>query len=203
MEVWTFFDIVLRWDCSENWAFPGCHCWVFQICCHIDLCTVLLCILSISSWSLLLLLGLYCCCPLLCPSLDEMFLWYFQFSWRDPLFSSISLHCSLKKAFFSLLAIFWNSTFSCVYLTLSPLLLILSFLQLFVKPPLEGFPNLENPVVATELKKSILIPVPKKGSSKECLNLWTVSLISHTSKVMLKMLHARLQHYVNWELPDV
>ena len=113
------------------------------------------------------------------------------------MFSSISLHCSLKKAFFSLLAIFWNSTFSCVYLTLSPLLLILSFLQLFVKPPLEGFPNLENPVVATELKKSILIPVPKKGSSKEGLNLWTVSLISHTSKVMLKMLHARLQHYVN------
>ena len=184
-------------------AFPGCHCWVFQICWHIDLlCTVLLCILSIS-WSFLLLLSLYCCCPLLCLSLDEMFLWYFQFSWRDLLFSSISLHCSLKKAFLSLLAILWNSAFSCVYLTVSPLLSILSFLQLFVNPPLEGFPNLENPAVATGLKRSILIPVPKKGSTKECLNLRTFSLISHASKVMLKMLHARLQHYVNWALSDV
>ena len=97
----------------------------------------------------------------------------------------------------SLLAILWNSSFSCVYLTLSPLLSILSFLQLFVKPPLEGFPNLEDPVVATGLKRSILIPVPKKGSTKECLNLWTVSLISHASKVMLKMLRTRLQRYVN------
>ena len=51
---------------------------------HQDLfCTVLLCILAISSWSLLLLLYLHHFCPLLCPSLDEMSLWYFQFSWRD------------------------------------------------------------------------------------------------------------------------
>ena len=45
-------------------------------------CTVLLCILSISSWSLQHLLGLYHLCPLLCPSLSKMFPWYFQFSWR-------------------------------------------------------------------------------------------------------------------------
>ena len=50
---------------------------------------------------------------------------------------------------------------------------------------------------------SILIPIPKKGSTKECSNHWTIAVISHASKVMLKILHARLQHYVNGELPDV
>ena len=183
-----------KWKTTSSWLSRSLRSFLY---------TVLLCILFISSWSLLLHLGLSYFCPLLCPSLDKMFLWYFQFSWRDLLFSSISLHCSLKKAFLSLLAILWNSAFSCVYLTVSPLLSILSFLQLFVNPPLEGFPNLENPAVATGLKRSILIPVPKKGSTKECLNLRTFSLISHASKVMLKMLHARLQHYVNWALSDV
>ena len=52
-------------------------------------------------------------------------------------------------------------------------------------------------------KRSILIPFPKKGSTKECANHRTIALISHASKVMLKILHARLQHYVNQELPDV
>ena len=52
-------------------------------------------------------------------------------------------------------------------------------------------------------KRSILIPVPKKGSTKECSNHWTIVLISHASKVILKILHARLQHYVNKELPDI
>ena len=52
-------------------------------------------------------------------------------------------------------------------------------------------------------KRSILIPVPKKGSTKECANHQTVVLISHTIKVMPKILHARLEHYVNHELPDV
>ena len=52
-------------------------------------------------------------------------------------------------------------------------------------------------------KRSILIPVPKKGSTKECSNHQTIALISHASKITLKMLHARLQHYVNQELPDV
>ena len=52
-------------------------------------------------------------------------------------------------------------------------------------------------------KMSLFIPIPKKGSIKECSNYHTIALISHTSKVMLKILQARLQHYVNQELPDV
>ena len=52
-------------------------------------------------------------------------------------------------------------------------------------------------------KRSIFIPIPRKGSTKECANHWTVALISHASKVMLKILHTRLQQYVNQELPDV
>ena len=46
-------------------------------------------------------------------------------------------------------------------------------------------------------KRSILIPIPKKSSTKECANHWTVALISHASKIMLKILDSRLQHYVN------
>ena len=45
--------------------------------------------------------------------------------------------------------------------------------------------------------------IPKKGNAKECSNYHTIALISHTSKVMLKILQVRLQHYVNRELPDV
>ena len=52
-------------------------------------------------------------------------------------------------------------------------------------------------------KRSLFIPVLKKGNAKECLNYHTIALISHASKVMLKFLQARLQQYVNWELPDV
>ena len=52
-------------------------------------------------------------------------------------------------------------------------------------------------------KRSVFIPVPKKGSAKECSNYRTIGLISHTCKVMLKILQARLQQYVNRELPDV
>ena len=64
--------------------------------------------------------------------------------------------------------------------------------------------NLENPVVATGLEKVNPHPtIPKKGSTKEYSNHWTTARISHASKVMLKILHARLQHYVNQELPDV
>ena len=51
-------------------------------------------------------------------------------------------------------------------------------------------------------KRSIFIPVPKKGNVKECSNYLTVALISNASKVMLKILQARLQHYLNCELPD-
>ena len=52
-------------------------------------------------------------------------------------------------------------------------------------------------------KKSVFIPTPKKGNAKECSNYHTIVLISHTSKVMLKILQARLQQYVNRELPNV
>ena len=63
--------------------------------------------------------------------------------------------------------------------------------------------NLENLAVATELKKISFIPIPKKGNAKECSNYRTIALISHTSKVMLKILQVRLQQYMNHELPDV
>ena len=52
-------------------------------------------------------------------------------------------------------------------------------------------------------KKSIFIPIPKKGNAKECSNYLTIELISHASKVMLKILQARLQQFVNGELQDV
>ena len=63
--------------------------------------------------------------------------------------------------------------------------------------------NLENSAVATGLEKVNFIPVPKKGNAKECSNYHTIALISHTSKITLKILQARLQPYVNCELPDV
>ena len=52
-------------------------------------------------------------------------------------------------------------------------------------------------------KRSVFIPIPKKGNAKECSNYSTIALISHASKVMLKILQARLQQYMNHELPDV
>ena len=51
-------------------------------------------------------------------------------------------------------------------------------------------------------KRSVFIPIPKKGNAKECSNYHTIALISHASKVMLKILQARLQQYVNCEIPD-
>ena len=52
-------------------------------------------------------------------------------------------------------------------------------------------------------KRSVFIPIPKKGNAKECSKYYTIALISHASKVMLKILQARLQQYLNCELPDV
>ena len=52
-------------------------------------------------------------------------------------------------------------------------------------------------------KRSVFIPIPKKGNAKECSNYHTIVLISHASKVMLKILQARLQQYVKRKLPDV
>ena len=62
--------------------------------------------------------------------------------------------------------------------------------------------NLENSAVATT-GKSVFIPIPKKGNAKECSNYHTIAINSHASKVMLKILQARVQQYVNHELPDV
>ena len=61
---------------------------------------------------------------------------------------------------------------------------------------------LENPLKITK-HASVFIPIPKKGNAKECSNYRTIALISHASQVMLKILQARLQQYVNRELPDV
>ena len=63
--------------------------------------------------------------------------------------------------------------------------------------------NLENSAVATGLEKVSLHSNPKKGNAKECSNYRTIALISQASKVMLKILQARFQQYVNRELPDV
>ena len=63
--------------------------------------------------------------------------------------------------------------------------------------------NLENSQWSQDWKTSVFIPIPKKGNAKECSNYHTIALISHSSKVMLKILQARLQQYVNCEIPDV
>ena len=63
--------------------------------------------------------------------------------------------------------------------------------------------NLENSAVATGWEKSVFLPIPEKGNAKDCSDYRTTALISHASKVMLKILQARLQQYVNRKTPDV
>ena len=63
--------------------------------------------------------------------------------------------------------------------------------------------NLENSAVATGMEKLVFIPVPKKSNAKECSDYHTIALVSHASKIMLKILQARLQQCMNWEIPDV
>ena len=63
--------------------------------------------------------------------------------------------------------------------------------------------NLENSEMAPGMEKVHFIPIPKKGNAKECSNYWTIALISHASKGMLKILQAKLQQYVNCEIPEV
>ena len=63
--------------------------------------------------------------------------------------------------------------------------------------------NLENSAVATGLERLVFMPIPKKGNAKEFSNYHTIAFISHAIKVMLRILQARLQQYVNRELPDV
>ena len=62
---------------------------------------------------------------------------------------------------------------------------------------------LEISAMAIRLEKLVFIPIPKKGNAKECSNYRTIALISYASKVMFKILQARLQQYMNSELPDV
>ena len=85
--------------------------------------------------------------------------------------------------------------------------------------PIELFQTLKNDVVKVwvlicqqiwktqqwpqDWKWSIVIPIPKKGNAKECSNYCTIALISHAKKVMLKILQASLQQYMNCELPDI
>ena len=63
--------------------------------------------------------------------------------------------------------------------------------------------KLENSAVSQDWKRPVSIPIPKKDNAKECSNYCTIALISHTSKVKLKILQARLQLFVSWEIPDV
>ena len=63
--------------------------------------------------------------------------------------------------------------------------------------------SLENLAWTQDCKRSVFISIPKKGNVKECSKYHTIALISHTSKVMLKILQASLQQYMNCELPDV
>ena len=63
--------------------------------------------------------------------------------------------------------------------------------------------NLENSAVATGLEKISFHSNPKKGNAKECSNYHTIALISHASKVILKIIQSRLQQYVYQELPDI
>ena len=63
--------------------------------------------------------------------------------------------------------------------------------------------NVKNSPVATGLERSVFIPIPKKANNKECSDYPTIALISHASKVMLKIPQARLQQYMNCEFPDV
>src|SRR5574340_268953 len=63
--------------------------------------------------------------------------------------------------------------------------------------------NLENSQWSQAWKRSVFFPIPRKGNAKECSNYPQIALISHASKVMLKIIQARLQQYVNHEHPDV
>ena len=60
--------------------------------------------------------------------------------------------------------------------------------------------NWENSAVATGMERSVFIPIPKEGNAKQCSNYHTIALISYASKVLLKILQARLQQYVNHEI---
>ena len=62
--------------------------------------------------------------------------------------------------------------------------------------------NLKNSIFVWDWKRSVFIPIPKKGNAKECSNYCTIALLSHASKVMLKILQAMLHQYMSHKLPD-
>ena len=62
--------------------------------------------------------------------------------------------------------------------------------------------NLKNSAFVWDWKRSVFIPIPKKGNAKECSNYCTIALLSHASKVMLKILQAMLRQYMSHKLPD-
>ena len=80
--------------------------------------------------------------------------------------------------------------------------------QILKDDPMKGLHSICQQIWKTQQwprdwKRSVFVPVPKKGNAKECSNYCTIALISHASKVILKILQARLQQYMNCELPDV
>ena len=125
----------------------------------------------------------------------------------------------LRKAFLSLFAVLWNSAFKWVYLSFSQDSTTMNKASVDDGIPVELFQILEDDAVKVphsicqqilktqqwpqHWKRSVFIPTPKKDNAKECSNYRTIALISHTSKVRLKILQARLQQYVNHKLPDV
>ena len=81
--------------------------------------------------------------------------------------------------------------------------MLLGHLYVFLgKMSIQIFSLLLIGLFVADWKRSVFIPIPKKGNAKECSNYSTIALISHTSKVMLKILQARLQQYMNHEIPD-
>ena len=100
----------------------------------------------------------------------------------------------LTSSLFFFLYMLATLLFVCLFLCIS------DFLFLYISICQQIWKSQQWP---QDWKRSVFIPIPKKGNAKECSNYHIVALISHASKVMLKILQARLQQYVNRELPDV
>ena len=130
------------------------------------------------------------------------------------LFSSISLHCSLRKAFLSFLAILWNSAYRCLYLSLESINtnkaiegdgITAELFQILKGDAVKMLHSICQQIRKTQQwpwdwKMSVFIPIPKKGNAKECSYYWAIALFSHTSQVILQ---DQFHQYGNWELPDV
>ena len=111
-------------------------------------------------------------------------------------------HSSILDTFRPGGLIFWCHTFLAFYVVHE--VLMASYTGVVCYSLLQWITFSQNsPQWPQDWKRSILIPIPKKSSTKECANCQTLALISHASEVILKILHARLQHYANQELADV